>query len=771
MKRLLTLLAGAALFAVGCQEETAHPVDNNSSAFTAVTEDFAVNSKTSIDTDRNILWSKNDQIAIFMDSQTATMFELADETAGTSKGKFTLVGTQNGKEDSDRNVAIYPYQNDIICSSVDSDYQITDLVLPESQAYAEGSFGNRAFFMAAFSQNQDFSFKNISGALKLQLTGDFTIKSIKLEGNNGEKLAGNAAVTVHTDGTVPSIVMADDASTAVTIDCGEGVNLSSTTATSFFFALPPVSFSKGFTLTLTRADGKTTTLATSAANEIKRSTVLAMPLRDLTSDIHLTFTESDAIIANPERGFYAARSTTYPLNVTDINAKRLENITIFHIGYQIPAEAYIPESSTSKNVTSISRIKNEMQMLRDNGAKCVIRFSYSDDTNEKPWDATPEWVAKHIAQIKPILQEYGDVIITFQAGYVGVWGEWYYTDHFDYENGNDNYALRKQVIDAMLEALPSDRTVALRTPLFKKEMYAGSYSNILTEQTAYDGSALARLSCFNDCFLASSTDQGTFSGNDSREYWKNETKYVFMGGETCAAFDDKNWNDKQDAGEEDIEYCKCNPKDGISPAVKVMEDYHWSYLNMDYNQNVINNWSKDGCMNEIQRRLGYRLSLTDVYHSRTAVAGGIFSVNINIKNSGFAAPMNGRGVELILVDKDGKKTVYDLSKEVDPRYWFAGDTYTFEKALKLPEDAAGECTMYLNLPDPKSSLHNNPKYSIRLANDDTWNESTGYNKLFEFTVLEKTTTPEPDPVPGEKDDAVGGEDVTIGNEFNPWGEN
>lgn len=759
MRKLLFFLASAALLAAGCQEEMTNPSEQASGlGFNASTENFAVISKTAMDTDRDILWSEGDQLAIFMDSPTASLFKVADETAGTENGRFILIGEQNGKADSDKNVAIYPYQNDLVCGNTNSGYQITNIVLPEKQNFVDGSFGNGAFFMAAFSENEDLKFKNISGALKLQLTGSTTIKSVKLEGNNGEKLAGKATATVYTDGTVPSIAMAEDAASAVTIDCGKGVKIKTSTVTTFIFALPPVTFSKGFTITLTTSDNSTKTLKTSASSEIARSSILAMPVRDVRDDIHLTFTESDEIIANPERGFYAARSTTYPLNVNDIKAKRLENITIFHIGYQIPAEDYIPESSTSKNVTSISRIKNEMQMLRDNGAKCVIRFAYSDDTNEKPWDATPEWVAKHIAQIKPILQEYGDVIITFQAGFVGVWGEWYYTDHFDYENGNDNYALRKQVIDAMLEALPSDRTVALRTPLFKKEMYAGSYSNILTEQTAYDGSALARLSCFNDCFLASSTDQGTFSGNDSREYWKNETKYVFMGGETCAAFDDKNWNGKQDAGEEDIEYCKCNPKDGISPAVKVMEDYHWSYLNMDYNQNVINNWSKDGCMNEIQRRLGYRLSLTDVYHSRTAVAGGIFSVNINIKNSGFAAPMNGRGVELILVDKDGKKTVYDLSKEVDPRYWFAGGTYTFEKSLQLPAEAIGECTMYLSLPDPKPTLHDNPKFSIRLANADIWNESKGYNKLFDFTVVEKAE----DAIPPQS------EDVTIGEEFDPW---
>lgn len=742
MRNLLILSAAAVLIAVGCQEEASDPTgQHGGSVFTAKTEGFAVDSKTAMDADRNILWSEGDQIAIFMDSPTASLFEVTDETVGTSEGKFTLVGDQNGKADSDKNVAIYPYQESTECISAETYYQIANLIVPETQNYAEGSFGNGAFFMAAFSQNQNLNFKNISGALKLQLIGDSVIKSIKLEGTNGEKLAGAATATVYSNGTAPTITMADNAATSVTIDCGEGVQLNAAGATSFIFALPPVSFSKGFTITVTDANGKTQTLSTSVENQIARSSILAMPARDIRNNIHLTFTESDEIIANPERGFYEARSTSgYPLSKSHIAAARTNKRTLFHIGHTLPATTDISSSF-------LQRLRNELSWLREGGAKCILRFSYSDSYEEKPWDATPEQVLKHIAQLKPILQEYGDVILTFQAGFVGIWGEWYYTDNFDKANGDDDYALRKQVVDAMLDAMPADRSVALRTPLFKKMMYAGgTYNNILTEETAYNGSALARLSCFNDCFGASNTDQGTFDGNSSRDYWKNESKYVFMGGETCDVSD----------------YCKC------SQSLQDMEDYHWSYLNNDYNQDVIGRWETDGCIDEIKRRLGYRLSLTDVYHSATAVAGNSFSVKVSIKNSGFAAPMNGRAVELILVDSNGNKTVYDLSKDVDPRYWFAGGTYTFEKVLQLPAEAIGECTMYLNLPDPKSTLHDNPKFSIRLANSGIWNEDTGYNKMFDFTVLEKGSTPTPEPTPGDGNGTAEGEDVTIGEEFDPW---
>ena len=752
MKRYLALLITAILLIPGCNNEIANPHDNvDGSIFAASTESFSGSSKTSLNDDYNILWSKGDRIAIFLDSQKASEYQITDATAGTNNGHFTLAGSQNGYIGNGRNVAFYPYIDGIECKKNNSSYLISDITLPGIQNYTVNSFENGSFLMAGFSESQVLSFKNVFGALKLQFKGNQTIKSIQLEGNNGEKISGNATVSVYTDGKAPSITMESNATNKLTLDCGDGVKLKTSKATTFIFALPPVSFSKGFTVTVRTSDNNTRTLTTSSANNVVRSSILTMPVRDLSANKHITFTESNEDIANPERGFYEARSTKgFPFDKSHIEAARVNKRTLFHIGHTLPA---------TSNISSdfLSSLKNELGWLRDGGAKCILRFSYSDETSKKPWDATPSQALKHIEQLKPILQEYGDVILCLQAGFIGVWGEWYYTDNFEKEDSvkgdagkettaDDDYEVRRRIVDAMLDAMPSDRTVAIRTPSYKKEMYAGSYSNVITEETAYNGSTLSRLSCFNDCFGADEYDQGTFDGNSSREYWKNETRYVFMGGETCAVSN----------------YCKCDQ------SLKDMEEFHWSYLNNDYNTAVISRWDNDGCLDEIERRLGYRLSLTDVYHTARPVAGQGFTVSVTIKNSGFAAPMNGRGVELILVDGSGRKTVYDLSEEVDPRYWFAGSSYTFEKTIKLEADADGECTMYLNLPDPKETLHDNPRFSIRLANANAnvWNEDTGYNKMFSFTALDKDS--EADMISAEVNAA--GENITVGGEFNPWDE-
>ena len=425
---------------------------------------------------------------------------------------------------------------------------------------------------------------------------------------------------------------------------------------------------------------------------------------------HQTFVETEEAFPNPERGFYFVQSfksaSAYPIVAQSIERQRLQNKTLVYMGYY-------PKDYMEGDIAPefLELMRTNMQTLRENGAKCILRFAYSDSESETPWDPKPEIVQRHIQNITPILQEYGDVIMVFQAGFVGVWGEWYYTQNFvSNPNTPEKHALRKQVTDAMLAALPNDRQIALRTPMFARMMYAQNYADTLTISTAHNGTDRSRLSAFNDCFGASSNDTGTFASKETREFWKADSRYVFMGGETCGL----------------SAYCTCEA------SLKDMEDYHWTYLNSEYHGGVLGRWRKDKCIDEIERRLGYRLSLTDVY-TGNAAAGQDFRVVLKVKNSGFSAPINPRGVELVLVDGNGKRTVYE-QKDVDPRYWFAGETVTLDRIIKIPADATGECTLYLNLPDPKPTLHDNPMFSIRLANENVWDEETGYNKVATFTL-------------------------------------
>ena len=425
---------------------------------------------------------------------------------------------------------------------------------------------------------------------------------------------------------------------------------------------------------------------------------------------HKTFMVTKSAFPNPERGLYAGYNYYTPedrLSSWYIKQQRVRGITIIYTGYYLTD---FMESDISQEY--LDMIEANMQTLRETGAKCLLRFAYKTDMYETghPWDASPEWVHRHIQQLRPVLQRNSDVVLCLQAGFIGVWGEWAYTDNFvQSPKTPEEHELRKAVMLDLLDAMPKTRQIAVRTPMFKKNMFLDDYADTLTLETAYSGSDLSRICAHNDCFGADASDMGTFTEKGTREFWKRETKYVMMGGETCQLSN----------------FCKCGQ------SLKDMEDYHWTYLSGP--SKISDRWEADGCYDEVLRRLGYRLMITEAHYTAKPSAGEKFRLVLELKNKGFAAPVNPRSVELVFMDGNGKKTVYELNEE-DPRYWFAGETIMLDKEVVLPHDAIGTCSMFLNLPDPEPALHDHPWFSIHLANTDIWDGTTGYNKILELKL-------------------------------------
>ena len=420
------------------------------------------------------------------------------------------------------------------------------------------------------------------------------------------------------------------------------------------------------------------------------------------NDVVLYFTESSAHITNPERGFYKAADigkNDSAISTSDVKAQVAQGRTLYYLGFYLNSfmSGEISESFLNK-------IQSSFDALRAGGAKCILRFAYKKSESDKPWDAPQEIVLGHIAQIKPILEKNKDVIFVMQAGFVGVWGEWYYTTNFNYQpSSNADYLPRKQVADALLDALPKEREVSLRTPQFKMRMYGVGLKDTITVNTAHDGSTLSRLGGHNDCFGAAKDDWGTFDQEtNDRKFWKADTRYTIMGGETCNVSED----------------CTC------TSSLKDMEDYHWTYLNSGYNTDVISRWNNQGCLDQIKDRLGYRLSLRQVRHSANPKAGETIRVELVMTNSGFAAPMNPRNAFLVFKDNSGNVTKFPLGS--DPRSWQPG-TRTLVSAIIVPAEHG---TVYLELSDPL--LQDRPVYSIALANDGIYDSKTGLNKLFEL---------------------------------------
>ncbi|MEE0236147.1 MAG: Ig-like domain-containing protein [Bacteroidales bacterium] len=237
--------------------------------------------KTVKDESNNILWSENDQIIAFMKSSYGHKYQVKPSFVGKSYADFSMVSSGNSSDLSagnewDHNVVYYPYSEDIECIKSGSNYEL-EVNLPSEQVYVPDSFANGSMAMIAVSESNNITFKNVLGGIKLQLKGTQMVKSIKIEGKNSEKLSGAAIVTAYTDDTKPAITMDSGASKSVTLNCSNGVQLNESKATEFIISLPPILFSKGFTITVTDSENETYTVETDKANTILRSSLLVMP--------------------------------------------------------------------------------------------------------------------------------------------------------------------------------------------------------------------------------------------------------------------------------------------------------------------------------------------------------------------------------------------------------------------------------------------------------------------------------------------------------------
>jgi len=409
-------------------------------------------------------------------------------------------------------------------------------------------------------------------------------------------------------------------------------------------------------------------------------------------------------ITNPERGLYQhfqTLGTQSPLNLGSVQNMRNNGMTLMLRLYYLDPFRDEPLSQAELNM-----ISNDFAVMRQAGVKSVLRFAYNSAIGDD--DAPLSVVLNHMDQLAPIIGTNSDVIATAQAGFVGSWGEW----HASTNNLADPVNAR-QITDKWLEILPDDRAIQIRTPALKKMITQDTAA--LTVGEAFMDTDKARIGHHNDCFLASSSDFGTYTNPAAdKAFIGQETQFVPMGGETCAV----------------------STRSGSATARVEMEQLHFSYLNSGYHPGVLADWQADGFMDEVKRKLGYRFELETLDYDPVVFAGGALALTLDLENTGWASPFNKRDVLYTLVSSDGL-TEYTFELDEDPRTWLPGGVITVSSVLDIPGDVpAGSYSLMLSLPDPAAALADRPEYAIQLANQGMWDPATGRNDLgVSITIL------------------------------------
>lgn len=293
IKLFLLLILGAF---VGCTTDItdikdAPATDGSSKVFTATLA--PADTKTYVDEAMHLYWTKGDMLTIF--ASTLNEKYAFDGNTGDNSATFSKVNTGFGYGNAlERNYAVYPYSS----LAKISNEGVLSISLPAKQNYAEQSFGVNANTMVAATENLDdcfLSLKSVGGFLKLRLYGEgVTVKCIRLEGNNSEKIAG-AATVVAEYGVEPEVTMAADATGIITLNCGEGVALGNANEVKdFWIVVPPTVFEGGFTVTVVDTNNMAFKQVSEKKQEIVRNTVLAMPPVEVVPTEPDTYEEEEA---------------------------------------------------------------------------------------------------------------------------------------------------------------------------------------------------------------------------------------------------------------------------------------------------------------------------------------------------------------------------------------------------------------------------------------------------------------------------------------------
>ncbi|MDE6676600.1 MAG: DUF4832 domain-containing protein, partial [Clostridia bacterium] len=373
----------------------------------------------------------------------------------------------------------------------------------------------------------------------------------------------------------------------------------------------------------------------------------------------LNYSESVAKINNPDQGFYRP----IYVRLTDDGATYNQNIVtcvtqLYHLRIDISAFSAAVNGEADKPISqaALDGLDSLLTYLKSRDKNAVVRFaydpSYGGKANQEP---AKQMILQHIKQVSPILNNYGGTITAIEAGLIGPWGEMHTSTIANAEHTS-------AIIEAFLTRT-SNIPVLVRTPKMIYN-YLGITINDIENYTI--PAKAYRLGLYNDGYLGSNSDLGTYSNREKEiEFLSKQTEHLPYGGEVVIP----------DSPLHNIEVC-----------LPEMNKIHLNYLNIEWNNNVIDKWKNSTYTKEcgtdtiyygktafeyIENHMGYRFVLkksTFKYSDKLDK----MQIEIELQNVGFGNLNKAKHARLLFVNENGEtvftKNVGEFSGSANLEY-------------------------------------------------------------------------------------------------------
>ncbi len=411
-----------------------------------------------------------------------------------------------------------------------------------------------------------------------------------------------------------------------------------------------------------------------------------------------TFTETAEYLPNPNRGFYYM----YGFMISDENdpdymaevhqrmgGTHEMTLAMVHVNLQKYNDGPISEKG-------LKDIEELFQALETMDRQYLLRFLYDwDGRNEEVEPQDVEVILTHMKQLKEIFRKYKECIFVHQGLFIGNWGEMNGTRHLEH----------MQILATTLhDVMHEDTFFGVRMPAQWRKITETADP---AKSSWQEASVADTLSLYNDGMLGSFSDYGTYGEASRKEvgdftHWNRQEELAFQE-ELCKYV--------PNGGEVIVE----NPYNDFENALADMRTMHITYINRDYDQNVLNKWAETtitekGCFNGMdgltymERHLGYRFVIRDTslaYEEKKDV----LTVGVSLQNVGFAPVYKEAHMNVVLENNaTGETRAYRLPQDI--RKLTGGNEseklLNVESRISLNGLEAGEYTLYFHVKDVDS---------------------------------------------------------------------
>ncbi len=456
----------------------------------------------------------------------------------------------------------------------------------------------------------------------------------------------------------------------------------------------------------------------------------AVSAADALTETGISYSESTETILNPGMGYTStlwyrcAPGKTAVQNPTGSLVLMFIDIGAFSSGENGTKNddgTYTPGTDYPLDDTFFAGLRGTFENCRNNGCTIAVRFRYDDDGTQNPEPATFDMLKTHIQQIadSKLFEDYQDILMYVESGFVGCYGEQWGGKYCSLEQ-------KAELLDLLLDVVPDPIPVTVRTPnIFAK--WAGIEQKELVNWVSEPGSRAARVGLYDDGYMGSDSDLGTYSNRENETTWLGrQTLTSYFGGEFSGNLDFAK------------KYDTYLPENAIPEMYKT----HLSYINSNifalYNDytfgeqydvpDVDNSAYYGQTVRKFMRdHLGYRFVIRKAEMTPAITQGGELKLKFTVENTGFANPIRRQKAELLL-EKDGNYIRTEIP--LDSAKWRSCTRTEEAVSVQVPGGLeTGDWKAYLKLSVGDNPVQQTHLRSVRFANEGLWNPGLGANYI------------------------------------------